>query len=111
MADAITIKQHDLYPPLQFTLSDANGPVDLSTAESITLLMKSGGTVVDGTCTADADQVTNKGVATYTWVSGDTDTAGTYDVEFEVAWPDGIETFPNTGYLSIVIEPDLGPVA
>jgi hypothetical protein len=40
---------------------------------------------------------------------GDTDTAGTYWAEFEVTFGDGrVETYPNRGYLTVNIEPDLG---
>lgn len=101
-----TFKAHDLFPPLEATLSDENGPIDLSTATSVKLLMKSGSTNVTGRCTVvDAAN----GRVRYDWIRGDTDTIGTYQVEFEITWPTALpETVPNTGYNEIVIEQDLG---
>jgi len=38
------------------------------------------------------------GIVQYDWQTGDTDTVGTYNVEFEVTYSDSsIETFPNNG--------------
>lgn len=110
MAD-LTLKQNDTWPPLTFTLSGTGGPIDLTTATSIKVILKTASVVVTGTATKDPDQVVNKGKATYTWAVGDTAVIGTYDVEFEVNWggsPAKIETFPNTGYLSLEIKDDLG---
>jgi hypothetical protein len=40
---------------------------------------------------------------------GETDTAGTYRAEFEATYLDGRkQTYPNDGYISIEILPDLG---
>jgi hypothetical protein len=106
MADR-TFKQHDLWPPLVTVLEDDDGPIDLTNAASVKVLMKSGATRVSGRCTIAGDPTT--GIVTYQWVSPDTDVAGTYDVEFEITWPSSRpETVPNSGYKSVVIEPDLG---
>jgi hypothetical protein len=110
MAD-VTLKQNDTWPPLAFTLMDQNGPVDLTTATSIKIVMKGATVTVTGTCTKNADQVTNKGKGTYTFLASDTSVIGAYDLEFEVNWggsPAKIQTFPNDGYLSLVIVDDLG---
>lgn len=43
------------------------------------------------------------------WAPGETDTAGIYRAEFEVTYQDGRrETFPNKGYISLLIQDDLG---
>jgi hypothetical protein len=106
----LTIKQHDLFPALSVTLSDANGPVDLTAATAVKVIMHSGVTTVTGTMTKAPNQTTTgKGQATYQWVSPDTSVVGTYDTEFEVTWPTALpETFPNDGYKSITIVADLG---
>ena len=48
------------------------------------------------------------GVVQFNWVSGDTNTNGTFEGEFEVTYPDGtIETFPNNGYITIEVTDDI----
>jgi hypothetical protein len=43
------------------------------------------------------------------WAPGETDAAGFYQAEFEVTYQDGKrETFPNNGYISLLIQNDLG---
>lgn len=91
------IKQNDTSPSLQATLKDAALlPIDL-TGASVKLHMKS----VDNTLKInDLMTVTDtlNGIVQYDWQSGDTDTVGTYFVEFQVTYSDGsIETFPNNG--------------
>ena len=45
----------------------------------------------------------------YVWQTGDTDTAGTFQGEFEVTYTSGeIETFPNDGYIGIEVLDDIG---
>ena len=45
----------------------------------------------------------------YVWQTGDTDTAGTFQGEFEVTYTSGeIETFPNDGYIGIEVLADIG---
>lgn len=108
MAD-FSIKQNDTWPVLAFTLSDAAGTVDLTSATTIRLIMKLGSTTVIGVCDKDANQVTNRGKGTYTWIAADTATAGPFRAEFEITWSNGkVETFPNTGYKTIEIVGDLG---
>ena len=48
------------------------------------------------------------GVVRYDWQSGDTDTPGTYYVEFEVTYQDlSVETFPNNTNETVLIIPQL----
>jgi hypothetical protein len=43
------------------------------------------------------------------WAPGETDIAGIFRAEFEVVYQDGRrETFPNNGYISLLIQNDLG---
>lgn len=94
---AFSIKQNDTSPSLQSTLKDAAlNPINL-TGASVRLHMKS----VDGGFKVDEEMVVVnalQGVVQYDWQEGDTDTVGTYYVEFEVTHSDdSVETFPNDG--------------
>lgn len=104
---AFSIKQNDTSPSLQATLKDASlSPIDL-TGASVQFHMKS----VDGTVKVDAamDIVTPlSGLVQYDWQAGDTDTVGTYYVEFQVTYADlAVETFPNNGSLSVNVVREL----
>jgi len=97
------IKQNDTSPSLQATLKDAssNG-IDLSGATVLFRMNSFDGTVkVESNMSiVDADN----GVVRYDWQPGDTDTNGTYLVEFRVTYVDGkVETFPNTERLSLIV--------
>jgi len=104
---AFSIKQNDTSPALQATLKDAAlVPIDL-TGATVMFHMKS----VDGTIKVDeAMTITNNegGVVQYNWQAGDTDTVGTYYVEFEVTYADAsVETFPNNGSKAIKVVREL----
>lgn len=50
----------------------------------------------------------SNGIVKYDFTASDTDTTGWYWAEFEVTFSDAsIETFPNSGYFSIKITPNL----
>jgi hypothetical protein len=100
---AFTIKQSDTSPSLQATLQDANGTAININGASIRFHMKAvgGAIVIDQPMT-----IVNAagGIVKYDWQSGDTDTAGTYYVEFEVTYLDlSVETFPNNTNETILI--------
>lgn len=106
MAD-FAIKRGDNVPILEATLSDQDGPINLAGA-SVKFIMKQqgGGAMVSGPCTITAEAA---GRVSYAWVSGDTDTPGTYDLEFQITYGGGgIETVPNEGYKTVEVVPDLG---
>lgn len=49
------------------------------------------------------------GIVKYVWQSSDTAEPDTCRAEFEVTYADStIETFPNNGYIEVVITNDLG---
>lgn len=106
MASIYTIKQHDNYPPLVLTLTDQNGPINLSTATTVKLILKSGTTTITGNTVITTP---TSGVVTYNWAAGNTDVVGQYDGEVEITWNTGkVETVPNDSYFSITVMPDLG---
>lgn len=104
---AFSIKQNDTSPSLQATLKDAAlTPINLSGA-TVMFHMKS----VDGTVKIDETMTitdAENGVVQYDWQVGDTDTVGTYYVEFEVTYSDAsVETFPNNGNKVVTVVREL----
>ena len=87
------LKTGDTWPPLEATLTDEGGVINLTAANSVRVIMKSGATIVSGDC--DVVDATN-GEVEYVWAVGDTNIPGTYEVEFEITWDTNqIETVPN----------------
>ena len=104
-----TIKQGDTTPALTASLVSATGaPIDLTTATSVTMVMRSQ-SGVSPKVSAPATIVTaTTGAVSYAWTSQDTLTSGRYDVEWSVLWGSGaIERFPIQGYQSVSIEENL----
>jgi hypothetical protein len=104
---AFRIKQNDTSPSLQAVLNDFGGnPINL-TGATVRIHMKS----IDGTLKIDEPMTVTdglNGIVQYDWVADDTDTVGTFYVEFEVTYFDNaIETFPNTGNVAVVITSEL----
>ena len=105
---AFTIKKGDTSPSIQSTLKDSAGVAVNITGSTVKIHMKAVGSSslkVDQTMTiVDA----SGGVVKYDWSSSDTDTVGTYYVEFEVTKADNsVETFPNNGNAVVVITSSL----
>ena len=73
MAD-FTIKRHDTAPALVATLTRNSTPIALTSASSVTLIMKpqAGGTNVTGACDITTPA---SGIVTYNWGTSDTDIA------------------------------------
>lgn len=104
MALKFFIKQNDTSPALRATLKDSNGNIQNISGATITFQMRSASSStykINGSASiADA----GGGVVEYEWQSGDTDTAGFYQAEFEVTYFDGKkETFPNVGNIYVEV--------
>lgn len=99
---SFTIKQGDTYPSVTATLKDANGPVDLSSAESILFVASLQGYNANGLepISRPAEVVeAEAGQVEYHWQEGDTERYGRYLVEFKVTWSGGgVESFPSSSY-------------
>ena len=112
----ILMKAGDTAPAVQATLLDAAGAAVDLTGASVRFLVATKTeprtTVVDAA--ADIAQVGDgsdgsKGTVVYVWAPGDTDAAGSYDVEFEVTFADStVQTFPTQGYIDATFADDLG---
>lgn len=102
------MKQFDRLPSIQTTLSTAGAPVDLTTATSVTFIMKpiTGG-AIKVNAAATIVSLTG-GIVRYDWLATDTNTAGIFNAEWQVNWPSSKEqTFPTQGYHVVEIVPDL----
>ena len=102
------VKQNDTSPKLAATLKDGNGQVVDVTGASVRFHMAklNSSTVITDASTT----VTNgsAGTVEYAWTASDTASIGTFRGEFEVTFPTGlIETYPNSGYISIQITDDI----
>lgn len=107
------IKQNDTSPVLLATITDADGPVNLTSA-SVTFYMARAVGSVKTVIASGAATITNAtaGQVSYTWAGDDTAISGIHIAEFEVVFADASkETFPNDGYILIHITPDIGEAA
>jgi len=104
------IGQNDTAAPITRDLKDAFGaPVNVTGASvRFSMRVKPAGTVkVD----AASATVVNGGIGRvrYTFSATNTNTADEYEGEFEVTFSDGsIQTFPNRGYIPVVVQDDIG---
>lgn len=101
-----TIKQNDTSPALKIQCIDNSGTaIDITGADvEFHMIDDADGTEKvnssSGTTITDA----SNGYVQYEWSTGDTDTVGQYDAEFQVTYSDGtIETFPNNGFITVNI--------
>lgn len=107
MAD-FYIKVNDRLPVILATLSDAAGPINLTGATVKFIMTDVRGTTpkVNAAAAIDPDPTTGK--VSYVWVTGDTDTPGVYDAEWEIIFGDGKPlTVPNDGRLRVQVVRDL----
>ena len=108
MADTVR-KVNDVLPPLDCTLSDANGVFDITGYKPRFVMRSSANTVIaDGTT---SNRVTILGATSgrvrYNWSSSEVDVAGNYLAEWELTNPSTQRlTFPNRGHISIVLLPE-----
>lgn len=114
MAADFFMKQDDRLPEFQCTLKDADeNVVNLSGATVMFVMRLRGASLTDDPKVEAAAVVVSAvaGTVKYVWATGDTDTAGSYNAEWEVTFADGRqETFPNNSNLVVKITLDLGGV-
>lgn len=107
-AEIFYIKQNDTSPAIAGALKDADGNAVNVSGSTIKFNMRSRGGAVKIDEGSGAVVSGVSGTVKYVWQAGDTDTAGTYEAEFEVTYTDATkETFPNNGYISVVITPEI----
>ena len=104
------IKQNDTASFLTRDLKDAFGaPVNVTGATVVfSMRVKPAGTVK---VNAQACNLVTAGIGRvrYEWVAANTDTADEYEGEFQVTYANGkIQSFPNDGYIPVVVTDDIG---
>ena len=102
-----TWKTGDTGPTNVTTLLDRDGnPADL-TGATVKFLMRRGAAVKINAFAEIVDPAA--GTVRYHRTGGDTDTVGVYQAEYEVVFSSGDrQTFPEGGYLTVVINDDIG---
>lgn len=102
------IKKDDTSPSLLVSLTPSN--VDITGATGVVFNMRQRGSVTAKISRAAAVLVAPSGPAQlrYDWQTGNTDTEGEFEGEFEVTRSDGtIETWPNDSNLIVIITSDI----
>lgn len=104
------LKRGDTRPKLRKNLVDATGANPNITGATVVFIMKAQGATspkINRAAVAIIDGPT--ALVEYTWITGDSDTSGEYEGEFEVTDSlGGIETFPDPRKMRIIVTDDLG---
>tara|TARA_R110001606_G_scaffold224822_2_gene372967 strand:+ start:1503 stop:1823 length:321 start_codon:yes stop_codon:yes gene_type:complete len=104
---AFYIKQNDTSPSMLANLTDGDGNAINLTGANVKVHVKDlvGNIKIDRTIDIPDPLI---GRVRLNWQTGDTDTFGTYYVEFEATYNDGsIETFPNDGSVTLIVVREL----
>jgi hypothetical protein len=104
---AFYIKQNDTSPSMLANLTDGDGNAINLTGATVNVHIKDleGNIKIDRTIEIPDPLI---GRVRLNWQAGDTDTVGTYYVEFECTYNDGsIETFPNDGNVTLIVVREL----
>ena len=103
------IKQNDTRPELDVFLRDDKDRTINVTGATVKFNMRNAS---DNTVKVNLGSVTTvsstAGRVKYSFSSADTDTSGNFDGEFQVTFVGGqVETFPNDGYITVIITDDV----
>ena len=106
MANFFITKQNDT-KPLEAILEDENGAVNLDSSTIVFNMWDENKTLKVNRASVTIVSAT-QGRVKYSFDPADTDTAGTYQGEFEVTFSDStVTTFPNDSYIPIRIVDDI----
>jgi len=111
MTQSLLLKKGDRKPEVEVQLLQADGnggttPVDLSGAnvKFYAVNPTTGELLINGEDAIIEDAA--NGEVSYQWTSGDTDESGVWKGEFVAIFSDGDLTFPNTGFIDVIINED-----
>lgn len=106
MSNTFYIKQNDTSPKLVYTLDTEINLAGATAVFNLRPITARGASPIER---ASATIEDTKGVLGYAFAAAQTSVAGVYHGEFEVTYGDStIETFPNTGYITVKVHADLG---
>jgi hypothetical protein len=106
MAETFYIKRNDTSPSIKYQLDPK---ADLTGASVVFNMRGSSGPPIVSRAAATVVGNAADGVVSYAWAAVNTAKSGLYRGEFEVTYADGrIETFPNNGYIQVLVTDDLG---
>ena len=106
MADTFYIKRGDTAPAILYKRLPA--PRDISGGTVRFQMRNSAGVTVLDAVGEIVDPGPDAPVVRYDWTEADTAAPGTYEAEFRVTYSDGgIETFPNIGFIVVIISEDV----
>lgn len=101
------MKQNDTSPSIKIECADGDDAIIPVTGASVNFFMRDANGTVKVNGAGDVVDGPN-GIIKYDWVLTDTNTVGVFNAEFQVTFAGGeIETFPNKGYISVVIGDDI----
>lgn len=108
------VKKNNSGKALRAQLRDDNGPVNLTGCTLVFIMRKVGATTNKVTSPATITAAAT-GEVKYDWITGDLDTPGDYEAEFEVTFPTGaVMSWPTRRelngvrkYLRIQVQPSL----
>jgi len=109
-ANTVEMKRNDSSPPLSAVLLDkaTRLPANLTGCTVVFNMRPSGGGAAKVSRSPAVVTDAAGGAVEYRWTAGDTDTAGTFEAEFEVSAPGNlIRTFPSAGYIEVIIAEDV----
>jgi Rib/alpha/Esp surface antigen-like repeat protein len=105
---AFVLKQNDTSPAMRVELFDSVGKrIDLSGC-TVRFLMRAKGATIHKVADTMEFEDAEGGIVIYRWKAADTDTAGNFQAEVEVTYPDNtVETFPRGGYIGVKVLDDI----
>ncbi len=102
------IKQNDRKPDYKVRLESGGEPIDLTDCYVTFIMRAAAGDEPKVSAPAAVDDAVG-GLVRYEWQSGDTDTPGTFRVEWEITYPGFLKrTVPSKGYGMVVVTSELG---
>lgn len=104
MQEIFKLKQGDTSPALRYALLPET--VDLTGASvRFQMRFRRGVIVIDEDAGIES---VSPPIVRHSWAEGSTDMPGIYEAEFKVTYADdSTETFPNDGFISVVIQGDV----
>jgi len=84
------LRQHDTAPAIQAVLSDERGRIDLTAATEVRFTMWTSAAIKVNRILATINDAKGA-LVSYSWASRDTDTAGSYNCEWEILWNNGTQ--------------------